>query len=482
MESTDYLRILRRRWAVIVVAGVLGALAMLVVSPFDTSDLGADRYQATATLAQGPEAPRSPAFTALLVTTGRVPEQVAARLRLEGDPASASDLVEVVWDDETGAVTVSATSSDPDEAARIVNTFAEETVTEVERRAAPFPAWVELLGRGNPVPADDGSVLEGPTSQSGRLVLGIVVGLVLGGALALVLERFDTSVRDRIDVQRAYRVPVLAEIPRLSRAKRSAHHVIVTARPSSAVADAYRSLASSVLLIPSRILRPAGAAEDLADGMVDRPPPQVFLITSARSGEGKTTTAVNLAAALATSGRRVLVLDCDLRRPEAHAFLDVPNGPGLSDLIHAEADEHHLPALVRPTAVEGVRLVTAGTMTDEPPALPTRVAGLLADARELADVVIVDSSPMLVGNEAMDLMPYVDTVLLACRSGRLTHDQAERTADLLARLRAPVVGAAFIGSRSAAIDSNPFGVHRGSDGNSERRRSGGTSVRAGVGR
>jgi Mrp family chromosome partitioning ATPase len=469
MDSTDYLHILLRRWKVILSAGILAVLAVWLLAPAGTPGVGAGSSTATATLVQDPGTPRSVKFTALLVTTGSVPEAAAQRLGYTGDPVSLGNSLTVKSDVDTGTVTIAATSTDPREAARIVDAFAQETVTEMRQR------WVGGQSPGITVLQDavveptPTGVFRGPTSQGGRLLLGLVVGLILGSALALLLERFDTSVRDRTGVQRAYRVPVLAEVPRLPRSLRGAHSVILRTQPMSMAAEAFRSLRSSVLLIPSRVLQPADPEAARPDA-TERTRPQVILVASARSGEGKTTTAVNLAAALAEGGERVLVLDCDFRRPEAHRFLDVPNGPGLSDLIHAGEGAADLLALSRPTAVDGVRLVPAGTLVDQPPALPTRIAGVLAEARGLADIVIVDSSPMLVGNDAMDLMPYVDTVLVICRSGRLTRDQADRASDLLVRMRVPVVGAALIGARPTPPPLGQLILHRSSAyGSSERR-------------
>jgi Mrp family chromosome partitioning ATPase/capsular polysaccharide biosynthesis protein len=470
MESTDYLHVLLRRWKVILSAGILAMLAVWLLAPAGTPGLGSGSYTATATLVQDPGTPRSVKFTALLVTTGSVPRAAAKDLAYTGDPVSLGNSLTVKADIDTGAVTIAATSTDPQEAARIVNAFAQETVAEMRRRwVAGVQPGISVLQDAVVEPAETG-VLRGPKSQGGRLLLGLVVGVILGSALALVLERFDTSVRDRTGVQRAYRVPVLAEVPRLPRALRGAHSVILRTHPMSMAAEAFRSLRSSVLLMPSRVLQPADPEAARPDAAPERSRPQVILVASARSGEGKTTTAVNLAAALAEGGQRVLVLDCDFRRPEAHRFLDVPNGPGLSDLIHAGDGVADLLALSRPTVVDGVRLVPAGTMVDQPPALPTRVAGVLAEARGLADVVIVDSSPMLVGNDAMDLMPYVDTVLVTCRSGRLTRDQADRASDLLVRMRVPVVGAALIGAGPTTPPLSHLLSHRSSaNGSSERR-------------
>lgn len=467
MESIDYLSALRRRWAIVLAAGLTAVLAVLLLGPARTPGVLSGSFTATATLVQPPDPARPVQFTALLVTTGPVPEMVAEELDYSGEPTSLAETVEVESDVETNAVRISATSPDAAQAALLANTFAEATVQEMDDRAGGR-SGVELLERAVPQPADTG-VLRGPTSLTGRLLLALVVGLVLGGGLALLLERFDTRVRDRSDVQRAYRVPVLAEVPLVSRARRAEHSVIVATEPASASAEAYRSLRSSVQLIPSRVLQATDAGAGIVEVSTERGRPQLILVTSARSGEGKTTSVVNLAAAMAEGGQRVLVLDADFRRPEAHRYLDVPNGPGLSDLIHAGQGAEELLALSRPTAVERVRLVTAGTMTDQPPALPTRVAGLLAEARRLADVVIVDSAPMLLGNDTMDLMPYVDTVLVTCRSGRSTRDQIDRASDLLARMRVPVVGAALIGWRSSPPPLSHLLLHRSGPLNSSER-------------
>jgi Mrp family chromosome partitioning ATPase len=471
MEPTDYLQILRRRWQLILAAAFVAMLAVWLLAPAGTLGLGSS-YTATATLVQdpaaGPTPPRSVKFTALLVTTGPVPVAAAERLDHAGDPITLAKSLTVKSDIETGAVTITATSTDPDEAARVADAFADETVAEVRQRAAEGAApGVEVLQYAVAERVEPDGI-RGPTTLGGRVLLGLVVGLILGSALALLVERFDTSVRDRADVQRAYRVPVLAEVPRVPRSLRGAHSILRT-HPTSRAAEAFRSLRSSVLLIPSRVLQPAGSNNYRLEATDERSKPQLILVASARSGEGKTTTVVNLAAALAEAGQRVLVLDCDFRRPDAHRFLDVPNGPGLSDLLQAgEGAAEDLLALSRPTAIDGVRLVTAGTVVDQPPALPTRIGGVLAEARGLADIVIVDSSPMLVGNDAMDLMPYVDTVLVTCRSGRLTQDQAHRASDLLVRMRVPVVGAALIAARPSESPLSQFLPHRYS-GSSERR-------------
>lgn len=167
----------------------------------------------------------------------------------------------------------------------------------------------------------------------------------------------------------------------------------------------------------------------------------------------------------------MLVLDHDLRAPEAHLYLDVPNGSGVAELLDSPEDQDLL-SLSRPTAVPGVRLVTGGRTADRSTALPARTAQLVREARELADIVLIDTTPMLIANDAIDLMPTVDSVLVVARAGRTTKEQAERTVELLARMRVPVSGVALIGAGQGGLSFRPaLGVGAYSSGGTRRVRS-----------
>jgi capsular exopolysaccharide synthesis family protein len=220
------------------------------------------------------------------------------------------------------------------------------------------------------------------------------------------------------------------------------------------MAEAYRSLRSALFLLPSRpVTSDPALASDAYDAAPARVPnavhdPKVLLVASPRAGDGKTTSLVNLASALAEAGRSVVVLDCDFRHPEAHEYLDVMPGKGLSDLLATERDAP-LTAVLQPTVVPGVQLAIAGSSTKHPGALMGLMERYVDQARELADVVLVDSPPVLLANDAVDLMPLVDSVVVVVRDGRTSRVQAQRLASLLARLRTPCLGAVLVGSRDA---------------------------------
>ncbi|HEY9379004.1 MAG TPA: CpsD/CapB family tyrosine-protein kinase, partial [Jiangellaceae bacterium] len=153
----------------------------------------------------------------------------------------------------------------------------------------------------------------------------------------------------------------------------------------------------------------------------------------------------NLAAALAEIGRTVIVIDCDFRKPEAHLFLGALAGRGLTDAIEDgfDGDFDHV---IEHTSISGVRLITSGRPVNQPASVIPRLAGVIAEARQRADVVLIDSSPLLVVSEAVDVLPYADAAVVTCRLRRTTHEQARRSRLVLQRAEVPVLGVVLTGT------------------------------------
>ncbi len=520
MEPIDFLKILRQRWKVLALAVVVAAVAAWVTTPA-RAQVGPPitSYTATATLLQEPGATTPLGFVALLSKGGRIPEVVAEQVGFDGDPQLLASQVSVTANSEFGLLSVTSSGADGDEAAALVNAYsdairtvlaqdarderqqkiqeltarissAETGITRINKRLATQPDSVPLQAQlaaytqqvqaayselaalyvqsgsdsgltvyqeATPIPVVSGGGFTPPSSRTGRVALGVGVGLLLGLVLALLVDRVDTRLRRRQDVEAAYGLSVVSEIPKLSRRDRRRHRVVTLTDPVSSAAEAYRSLRSALTLMRSRPLANGTWAKEEEPRGDNGPSPQVVLVTSARAGEGKSTTAANLAVTLAETGKQVLLLDADFRSPSLHALLDVAPGPGLSDLLIGDGDAD-LAQLARATNVGGVWLVTAGNANDFHGALPNRIAHRVAEARNAADVVVVDAAPLLVGNDSLDFMPFVDSVVVVARSGRITADLAERASGLLARVRVPVLGIALVGAPSASV-GGPFGSY-----------------------
>jgi capsular exopolysaccharide synthesis family protein len=514
MEPIHYLRIFRQRWKLVALCiGIAFAAAWATTPAHPRSSKPITSYRADATLLQAPGSTTSLGYIALFVRAGEIPTRVAQQLHYKGDPAVLASTITVTPNPSVGSLDIASVGGNGQQLADTVNAFADQTrayfreqaqaeheqelataqsrldklfkiVTDLDKAAAADPhnaaiqaqrtaeasqygaAYTSLqqlisskataetltvLQKATPIPVISGG-FTAPSSRTARVLIGVVIGLLLGLGLALALERLDTRLRSRSAVQRATGVPVLAEVPRVPRRQRRDHPVAVIRDPVGPVAEAYRNVRSALLLMPSV----SAGTVDAAEGLISIPTParkrgagaHVVLVTSGRSREGKTTTVANLAACLAETGKSVLVLDCDFRHPDVHTYLDVRNSSGLSDaLVRGPIG---LAPIVRPTGISGVQVATAGLSTEEPALLPTRMEETIRSARHLADVVIIDAAPLLHANDALDLMPFVDSVLLVCRAGRTNAEQAERVTELLARMRVPVVGVALIGVRSGS--------------------------------
>jgi signal peptidase I len=282
-----------------------------------------------------------------------------------------------------------------------------------------------------------------PTTVPGWMLAAGVLAFG-GGAIALVVERVDGRLRSRSSVERAFGLPVLAEVPPID-----GGGVVAASQPLSRAADAFRDLRTSL----TRLGRPPVRHGSARSTQLDM---TAALITSAGPGEGKTSTAVNLAAAVAETGKSVLVIDCDMRDPNAHDYLGVDPGAGLSDVLLGAAT---LDQVAVPTSVPGVRLVGAGRPTQNPAALLARQQDFVSLARMLADFVILDAPPLSV-HDASELVWMVDAVVVACRSGETTKKAAERVHQVLTVLGAPPSGVVLTASGPTSDRSDGDGSAR----------------------
>ncbi|MBV9285482.1 MAG: CpsD/CapB family tyrosine-protein kinase, partial [Acidimicrobiia bacterium] len=287
---------------------------------------------------------------------------------------------------------------------------------------------VQTLTRVGPVTANkvEHDRLAPTTVPGWMLAAGVLA--ILGCAVALVVERIEGRLRSRAAVERAFGLAVLAEVPAFD-----GDGIVAATEPLSAAADAFRDVRTSL----ARLGRPRGrngagrpASLELSSA----------LVTSPSAGDGKTTTAVNLAAIVAETGKSVLVIDCDMRAPNAHDHFGVDAGPGLSDVLLGAATMEQVAV---PTSVEGVRLVGAGRATQNPAALLARQHDFVSSARTLADFVILDAPPVS-AHDTSELVWMVDAVVIACRTGVTRVAAAEHAQEVLEALGSPPAGVVML--------------------------------------
>jgi non-specific protein-tyrosine kinase len=204
---------------------------------------------------------------------------------------------------------------------------------------------------------------------------------------------------------------------------------LITLRdPGSAAAEAYRTLRTNILF-----------------SSLDRPL-HTILATSSAPNEGKSTTLANLAVTMAEAEQRVLLVDCDLRRPSLHAIFGLPNEHGLTSALLEQA-ETALP--VQSTSVPGLRLLPSGPLPPRPADLlgSRRMGALIERLRREADIVLFDTPPVVAVTDAAVLAPRVDGVLLVLHAGQTRRDRAREARQILDKVKANVVGVVLNGAK-----------------------------------
>ena len=261
-----------------------------------------------------------------------------------------------------------------------------------------------------------------PVSKPMRLAIGGAAGLVMGVALAFLVEAWDDRLRRREKVEQVTGLAVIAEVPKLPRDQSRTTDVPAVDTPRSRAAERYRAVRTSLLFALHEHL----GAE--AAGLTDQSQAPVVLISSPNPGEGKTTTCANLAAVLGDSGIRTLVIDCDYRKPSIARYLaPVP------DLDH--------PGRPAKTRLDGVWFIPAPRSSDSSPLeVVHRLQETIQEWRGAFDMILLDTPPMLTTNDAADLLAVADTVLVVLRAGQTRTGSAERVVNLLARYRSDVLG------------------------------------------
>jgi len=275
-----------------------------------------------------------------------------------------------------------------------------------------------------------------------NILLAVIVGLTMGSGLAFFFEYLDNTIKSPEDIERVIAAPLLGIVPSAERGKRSNRaggtssspiETILSAEPRSAYSEAYRTIRTGVLL-------------SSAEG-----PPKVVLVTSPGSVEGKTTTASNLAIAMAQAGSSTLLIDADLRRPRVHQLFGheaAREGAGtdlngnLKGLGPVLVGETTAEAAIRQTPIPLLSVLTSGPIPPNPAELlgSNRMRDLIAELSRKFDRVIIDSPPLVPVTDATLLSTLCDGVVLVVKDSRTTKALAKEAGKRLADAKAKLLG------------------------------------------
>jgi capsular exopolysaccharide synthesis family protein len=287
-----------------------------------------------------------------------------------------------------------------------------------------------------------GSAAQVAPTPSKDALLGLAGGIVLGIGLAALRHLLDTKVRTADDVARAIDLPLLGRLSTPPRSMRARHGVAMLSADQIALAEEFRKLRLSV---------------DFANlGAKARS----IIVTSAVSGEGKSTTVANLAIAYAQTGRRVIAVDMDLRRPQLHLFFDVQGAPGMTEVLlgSARLDQALVPVDIGPAdpqpmgaASEGsLHVMHAGPVPPNPATLAesSAVGVLLHRLLQTADLVLLDSAPLLPVSDTLGLARHADAIVVLARSDIATRPALNDLRRTLGVCEATKLGFIFTGAEA----------------------------------
>jgi capsular exopolysaccharide synthesis family protein len=430
VDLRDYLTILRVRWMLIVLC-TLGMIALAAVFTLSATKQYASsaRLFVSTSAADDSQALQGGQFSlqrvksyADLLTGQEIARRVVDELELDQSPASLASQISATSKLDTVILTITVTDPSPERAKMLVDAVADQFVSYVAELETP-PGQDEATSKATIV--DPGTEPGAPVSPQPlrNLALGAILGLLLGVGLAVLRDTLDSTVKSAKELEELVEAPILGAIAYDTDAERAP--LILDLGTYAPRVEAFRVLRTNLQFI---------------DPDKDR---KVFVITSSLPGEGKTTTATNLAVALAEGGERVALVEADLRRPKIGEYLNLEGAVGLTTVLVGRVKLAD--AMQQVAGRTGLDVLSSGRTPPNPAELlkSQAMTTVIEQLREDYDVVLIDAPPLLPVTDAALLASQADGAILIVRHGKTTTDEVRAAAERLRAVGAEPVGAIF---------------------------------------
>lgn len=425
MELRELIALLRKRWLSLVCFVILG----LLVAGAYTLTLP-KQYTASAQLfvsttqAEGTTAVNNAQFAAQrvksyaeIVTSPEVLQPVISELNLPYTAQQLAGMVSASNPALTVLLDVTATDPMPLRAAAIANATAVELGRVIENLETPNAQAIAPIKVSLTDPAEPPGSPSSPRTRI-NLILGALVGLVIGLGWALIRKALDNTITSPLEIDKLTSAPTLGAVLFDANAKSQ----VLSALDSKSIdSEGYRTIRTNLQYIN-----------------VDDPI-HAFVVTSAAPGDGKTTVACNLAIALAQSGKKVCLVEADLRRPRVSEYLQLNSGAGLTEVL---AGQVTLDAALQVWGNGMFQVLPPGAIPPNPSELlgSHQMAQIIGNLKREFDVVILDTPPLLAVSDAAVLASQADGAVVVVRHGKSSRDAVRNAVASLEQINAKILG------------------------------------------
>lgn len=446
MDIYEYMRILRRNWILVVgvtLAGLLvGGAASVLVKPTYTAQtelfVSIQGSGTVSELQQGNIFSQARVQSYVkTVTTPAVLQPAIDSLGLDVTPEELAKRVKSSNELNTVLISISVVDNSPVQSAAIAQAVASSLVETVDNLEKPKNGGTSPVGLSIIKPAVAPVSPSAPNTKL-NLVAGLLAGLVLGLGLAVGRALLDTRIRGEADLRQVTNSPILGGIAYEPEAEKKP--LITQVAQQSPRAEAFRQLRTNL-----QFANISGRVNSV-------------VVTSSVPGEGKSTTATNLAIAMAQAGQSVCLIDADLRRPSVNEYLGLDRNAGLTTALIGGADINDL---LQPWGSDNLYVLTAGQIPPNPSEMlgSDEMKHLLQRLETVFDTVILDAPPLLPVTDAAVLSQHVGGVIVVVGSNRVKQPELERSLGSLDLVGTDVLGLVLNRLPSKGPDSYAYAYY-----------------------
>lgn len=428
MEIKEYINILKKRFMLIFIVTILctfvsAIFSYLIVDPKYKADISViigkkEDGQSTSYNYNDIMMYQKLVKTYSTIATSRtVIEDVKSKQNLDYTVEQIKSMISATPQGDSQLLTLTVESESPETSARIANQLAY-SLKAISK---------DILNEDSVHILDEALIPTAPSSPRPMLnmLIAFFIGLMVSVGIVFLLEYLDNTVKTQEDVEKLIGIPVIGIIPMVEGENRGEHmlkNLVAFKNPKSRAAEAFRTLRTNIQF--------SGLDESLNS----------IVVTSSGPSEGKSTVLINLAITIAQSGKNVLVVDCDLRRPTVHKKLGLPNSEGLTNILIQEKKDYN--DIVLTTKIPNLSAITSGPTPPNPAELlgTKRMKNLVNQLINSYDMVLIDAPPVIAVTDAQILATIADGTLIVTSYGATEKFGLVKTKELLDKVGAKILG------------------------------------------